>query len=145
MLIKNTNPNELLAEFERDKNFCPYNEEELERLKKEAERLRKNASCHITIPHDGVWLEYNLSNITDKGVCYKYEECGSIYKISLVYSEKYTEYVRFESFGKIVFFYNIKNSDGNSVWFVKVTRIDDLNKEACLWVGGEVKFKAFGY
>lgn len=146
MLIKNTNPNELLTEFERDKNFCPYNEEELERLKKEAERLRKDATCDISIKHNGVWLGYKLLDISDKGVRYEYGECGSIYRISPErYSKECTEYVRFESFDKIVFLYDIKDSNGNSVWSVEVTRINDLNKEAWLWIGEEVKFKAFGF
>lgn len=145
MLIKNTNPNELLAEFEWDKNFCPYNEEELERLKKEAERLRKDVTCDISIKHNGAWLEYKLLDIADKGVRYEYGEYGSIYRISPEhYSKECTEYVRFEGFGKIVFFYSITNSDGNSVWSVEVTRINDLNKEAWLWIGEEVKFKKLG-
>lgn len=144
MLIKNTNPNELLAEFERDENFCPYNEEELERLKKEAERLRKDATSCINILHNGVHLEYNLSDIIDKGVHYKYGEYGSIYKISSVYSKERTEYVRFEDFCKNVFFCKIESSDGSSVWSLEVTRAGDRNQEAWLWIGGEVKFKKFG-
>lgn len=140
MLIKNTNPNELLAEFERDKNFCPYNEEELERLKKEAEQLRKHTSCSIIISHNGVYLGYDLSNITYKGVCYRYEEYGSIYMIAPVYSKKRTEYVRFEDFCKIIFFYESKNSDGSSAWSLEVTRTGDENREVWLWFGEEVKF-----
>jgi hypothetical protein len=143
MLIKNTNPNELLTEFERDKNFCPYNEEELERLKKEAERLREDASCSIAISHNGVRLGYNLSNITDKGVRYEYREHGSIYRISFAYSEERTEYVRFEDWGKIVFFYGIDNSDGSFAWSLDVSRTGDLNQEVRLWIGEELKFKSF--
>ena len=141
MLIKNTNPNELLAEFERDENFCPYNEEELERLKKEAKRLRKDFTCHITMPCDGMWLGYNLSNIADKEVRYEYGEYGSINRISLVYSEKWEEYVWFGDFGKIVFFFRFANSDGSVDWFTKVTRTGDQNKEVRLRIGGELKFK----
>jgi hypothetical protein len=140
MLIKNTNPNELLAEFERDENFCPYNEEELERLKERAEQLSKDITRNITISHNGVWFEYSLSNIADKGVRYEYGEYGSIYRISLVYSEEWTEYVRFEDYNKIVFFYKSTNSDG-TVWSVEVDRTGDLNQEVWLWFGEEVKFK----
>ena len=146
MLIKNTNPNELLAEFERDKNFCPYNEEELERLKKEAERLRKDVTCDISIKHNGAWLRYKLLDISDKGIRYEYGEYGSIYRISPErYSKKCTEYVRFEDFGKIVFFYGIKDSDGNSVWSIEATRADGKNLEAWLWIVEELKFKKVGY
>lgn len=145
MLIKNTNPNELLAEFERDKNFCPYNEEELERLKREAKRLCEDITCHITISHNGVWFGYNLSNITDKGVRYEYGEYGSIYRILPErYSKERTEYIRFEDYNEIVFFYKSTNSDGSSAWSVEVTRVGDCNKEAWLWIGEEVKFKKIG-
>ena len=144
MLIKNTNPNELLAEFKRDKNFCPYNEKEFERLKKEAELLRKDITSDITISHNGTWFRYNLLEITDdKGVCYEYEKHGGIYTIS-EYSKEKTEYIRFEDWNKIVFFYSIKNSDGNSVWSVEATRTCDLNREIWLRIGEEVKFRVFG-
>lgn len=144
MLIKNTNPNELLAEFERDENFCPYNEEELERLKKEAERLRNDVTCDISIKHNGALLGYNLSNITDKGVRYEYGKYGSIYMISPErYSKECTEYVRFENYNKIVFFYKSTNSDG-TVWSVEVDRTGDWSREVWLWFGEEVKFKKVG-
>lgn len=146
MLIKNTNPNELLAEFERDKNFCPYNEEELERLKKEGERLRKDVTCDISICHNGAWLGYELSDISDKGVRYEYEKYGSIYSISPVpYSKECTEYVRFERLDKIVFFYRINNPDDSCAWSLEVARMDDRNVEVWLWFGEEVKFKKVGY
>jgi hypothetical protein len=144
MLIKNTNPNELLAEFERDENFCPYNEEEIERLKKEGERLYNNISSSIYIFHNGVNFKYRLSSIFDKNVSYEYEECGSICEISSAYSPEREECVRFEGFGKIVFSYKSTNSD-KTVWHVKVRRIGDRNKEVWLWFGEEVKFKKVGY
>jgi hypothetical protein len=144
MLIKNTNPNELLAEFERDKNFCPYNEEEIERLKKEGERLYNDISSSIYIFHNGVNFKYRLSSIFDKNVSYEYEEYGSICKISSAYSPEQTEYVRFEDFGKIVFFYKSTNSD-KTVWHVEVHRTGDRNQEVWLWFGEEVKFKKVGY
>ena len=146
MLIKNTNPNELLAEFKRDRNFCPYNEEELERLKKEGERLRKDVTDSIGIWNKEVYFNYSLSKIAHKGVRYEYGEYGSIYRISPErYSKKCTEYVRFEDFGKIVFFYGIKDSDGNSVWSIEATRADGKNLEAWLWIVEELKFKKVGY
>lgn len=144
MLIKNTNPNELLAEFERDKNFCPYNEEELERLKKEGERLYKDGTCIIGFWRGATYFGYGLLRIADKGVRYEYGEYGSISKISFVYSEKWTEYVRFEDFGKIVFTYESTNSD-ETVWYVKVARMDDRNKEVWIRFGEELKFKKVGY
>ena len=145
MLIKNTNPNELLAEFERDENFCPYNEEELERLKKEGERLYKDVTCEIGFWHGTTYFGYSISRISDKEARYEYGKYGSIYEISPGrYSKECTEYVRFERFDKIVFFYESTNSD-EAVWHVKVTRMDDRNKEVWLWFGEEVKFKKVGY
>lgn len=144
MLIKNTNPNELLAEFERDKNFCPYNEEELERLKKEAERLRKDVTCDIGIWHGTTCFSYDLLRIADKEVRYEYGEYGSIRRISFAYPLEQTEYVRFEDFNKIVFFYRFANSDGSVDWSTEVTRTDDQNEEVWLLVGEEVKFRKVG-
>jgi hypothetical protein len=144
MLIKNTNPNELLAEFERDKNFCPYNEEELERLKERGERLRKDVTCDIGFWHGTTYFSYGLLRIADKEVRYEYGEYGSIRRISLVRSEEQTEYVLFEDWGKIVFFYKIYNLDGTD-WSVKVDRTGDLNQEVRLLVGDEVKFSTLGY
>lgn len=144
MLIKNTNPNELLAEFEQDENFCPYNEEELERLKKEGERLYNDISSSIYIFHNGVNFKYGLSSIFDENVSYEYKKYGSICKISSAYSPERTEYVRFEDFGKIVFFYKSTNSD-ETVWYVEVSRMDDRNKEVWLWFSEEFKFKKVGY
>lgn len=141
MLIKNTNPNELLAEFERDENFCPYNEEELERLKKEGERLYNDISSSIYIFHNGVNFKYGLSSIFDKNVSYEYGECGSICKISSAYSPEQTERVRFKELNKIDFFYKSTNSDGSYAWSLVVDRVGDLNEEVWLWVGEEVKFK----
>lgn len=145
MLIKNTNPNELLAEFKRDENFCPYNEEEVERLKKEGKRLYENTSSSIYILHNGVHFKYELSRITGKEVCYEYKEYGSIYEISPMYSKEREEYIRFDGFDEIVFFYSIKNLDGNLVWSVRARRMADRNKEVWLWFGEEVKFKKVGY
>lgn len=112
MLIKNTNPNELLAEFERDKNFCPYNEEELERLKKEGERLRKDVTCDIGFWQGTTYFSYSLLRIVDKDVRYEYGEYGSIRRISFAYPLEQTEYVRFEDFGKIVFFSDLRIQTG---------------------------------
>lgn len=145
MLIKNTNPNELLEEFKRNKDFCPYNEEELERLKKEGERLYNDISSSIYIFHNGVNFKYGLSSIFDKNVSYEYKEYGSIYKVSPVYSKGCTEYVRFKDLNTIGFVYTIDNSDGSSAWSVEVTRLGDYNKEVWLWIGKEVKFQKIGY
>ena len=145
MLIKNTNPNELLAEFKRDRNFCPYNEEELERLKKEGERLRKDVTDSIGIWNKEVYFNYSLSKIAHKGVRYEYGEYGSIRRILLEYSEEQTECVRFEDLCKTVFFFRFANQDGSVDWSVNVTRINDVNREVWLWIGKEVKFSTFGY
>lgn len=144
MLIKNTNPNELLAEFERDKNFCPYNEEELERLKKEGERLYNDISSSIYIFHNGVNFKYRLSSIFDKNVSYEYEKWGRICEISSAYSPEQAECVMFEDFqSKIIFSYKSMNSD-EIVWHMKVTRTGDENQKVWFWVGEEVKFKKIG-
>ena len=140
MLIKNTNPNELLAEFKRNKDFCPYNEKELERLKEEAKRLYENISSSIHVFHNGVAFRYRLFDIFDGDVSYEYSEYGNVCKISSAYSPEQTEYVRFESCDEITFFYKSTNSDG-TVWSVKVDRMNDWSREAWLWFGKEVKFK----
>lgn len=145
MLIKNTNPNELLAEFERDKNFCPYNEEELERLKKEAERLRKDVTLSVGIWRGETYFSYDLLRIFDNEVCYGYGEYGSIRRISSTHSLEQTECVRFEDFGKIVFFFRFANSDRSVDWSTEVTRTGDQNKKVWLQIGKEIKFRKVEY
>lgn len=146
MLIKNTNPNELLAEFKRDENFCPYNEEELERLKKEAKRLYEHATHEIDVRCNGARLAYRLLEINDKRVCYEYKGYGDIDRILLSpCSEERTEYIQFYKTDEISFSCCIKNSDGSSAWSLEVARTGNQNRRVWLWIGEEIKFEKVGY